>query len=89
MYNGSVNHSRPFFYRRVRLFCELRLGTVSAATGIGVARLVAIETGRRAPNPTERRLIERFLRDRLRVVFELDGPIPAWLETLSVARQGL
>lgn len=79
-----MNSSRPFFYRRVRLFCELHLGTVSAATGIAVARLVAIETGRRSPNPTERRLLERFLRDRLRVTFELEGPVPPWLRTRDV-----
>ena len=73
------NDARPAYYRRVRLFCELRIHIVASATGISANRVAAIETGRRAPNPTERRLLERFLQDKLRFVIEMDGPIPQWL----------
>lgn len=69
-----MNHARPYFYRRVRLFCELRVSHVSSATGISPTRIMAIETGRRMANSTERRLLERFLQDKLRMILEMDGP---------------
>ena len=75
-----MNRARPFFYRRVRLFCELSVHIVASATGISASGIAAIETGQRQPNPTERRLIEHFLLDKLRMVFEMDGPVPAWLQ---------
>jgi hypothetical protein len=74
-----MNAHRPNFYRRVRLFCELRVGDVAAATGVSAFRIGQIETGKRAPNNTEARLIEAYLRDRLRIVFATDGPAPDWL----------
>ena len=83
-----MNRARPYFYRRVRLFCELRISHVSSATGISPNRLAAIEVGLRAPNPTERRLIERFLQDKLRMILAMDGPVPEWLRVSSVALPG-
>jgi hypothetical protein len=80
-----MNKARPCFYRRVRLFCELSVHIVSSATGISASRILAIETGRREPNPTERRVIERFLQDKLRMVIEMDGPVPDWLRAPSTA----
>jgi hypothetical protein len=80
-----MNRYRPYFYRRVRLFCELPLHIVASSTGISASRVAAIETGRREPNPTEQRLIERFLRDNLRAVLEMDGPVPDWLRPPSRA----
>ena len=74
-----MNAHRPSFYRRVRLFCELRVGDVADATGIPTLRVGQIETGKRAANTTEARLIEGYLRDRLRIVFATDGPVPDWL----------
>jgi len=91
-YNGSVNRFRPYFYRRVRLFCELPIHIMASATGISAGRYAAIETGQREPNPTERRLIERFLQDKLRMTLDMDGPVPDWLrpssEALAVAERG-
>jgi hypothetical protein len=75
-----VKNHRPYFYRRVRLFCELPPSAVSLATGVSEYRYVAIETGRREPNPTERRLIESFLRDKLQSIVEMEGPVPSWLD---------
>jgi len=80
-----MNKARPYFYRRVRLFCELRISHVSSATGISPGRIAAIEVGLRVPNATERRLLERFLQDKLRMVISLDGPLPDWLRTPSAA----
>jgi hypothetical protein len=40
------------------------------------------------PNPTERRLIERFLQDKLRMVLAMDGPVPDWLRTPSMLLTG-
>ncbi len=74
-----MNRARPYFYRRVRLFCELRISHVASATGISPSRIQAIETGQREPNPTEQRILERFLQDKLRAVLEMDGPLPSWL----------
>ena len=74
-----MNHARPRYYRRVRLFCEVPIYVVAGETGVSAGRYAAIETGRREPNPTEQRLIEHFLQDKLRVVFEIDGPVPPWL----------
>lgn len=74
-----MNHVRPNFYRRVRLFCELPIHIVSSATGISSSRLQGIETGQREPNPTEQRILERFLLDKLEMTIQMDGPIPAWL----------
>jgi hypothetical protein len=72
----------------VRLFCELRISHVSSATGISSSRIADIEVGRRQPNPTERRLLERFLQDKLRMVLAMDGPPPPWLRTPSVSITG-
>jgi hypothetical protein len=83
-----MNRARPYFYRRVRLFCELRISHVSSATGISPNRIAAIEVGLRMPNPTERRLIERFLQDKLRMVLAMDGPVPDWLRTPSMLLTG-
>ncbi len=74
-----MNLYRPGFYRRVRLFCELRIWDVAAATGVSPSRVQEIETGRRTPNDIERRLIESYLRDRLRMVLGAEGPLPSWL----------
>jgi hypothetical protein len=74
-----MNDARFAYYRRIRLFCELPIHIVASATGISSSRIAAIETGRRAPNPTERRLLERFLQDKLRFVETMDGPVPDWL----------
>lgn len=78
-----MNRARPLYYRRVRLFCEVPVQVVAGAIGISASRIAAIETGQRQPNPTERRLIEHFLQDKLRMVFEMDGPVPAWLQNGS------
>lgn len=59
------------------MFCELPIGAVSRATGISESRVAGIETGQREPNSTELHLIQRFLADRLRMVFESDGPVSA------------
>ena len=67
------------FYKRVRLFCELRVRDVSRATGLSEFAIDQIEKGRRKPNDVEQRLLEQFLRDRLRIVFEMDGPMPEWV----------
>jgi hypothetical protein len=80
-----MNRYRPSFYRRVRLFCEIPIHVVASATGVSAGRIAAIETGRRDPNPTERRLIEHFLQDKLRTVLEMDGPAPEWMRTPSKA----
>jgi transcriptional regulator with XRE-family HTH domain len=80
-----MNRARPYFYRRVRLFCELSVHVVASATGVSAGRIAAIETGRREPNPTERRLIEHFLQDKLRMVLEMDGPAPEWMRPPSKA----
>jgi transcriptional regulator with XRE-family HTH domain len=73
-----MEQRRSNFYKRVRQFCDLRVRHVSRATGITESAIAQIEKGRRQPNPVERKLIEGFLRDRLRMVFELDGPMPTW-----------
>jgi hypothetical protein len=73
------------FYRRVRQFCDLRVRHVSRATGISEGAITAIERGRREPNRVERKLIEGFLRDRLRIVFEMDGDLPAWVNEQATA----
>jgi hypothetical protein len=88
IYNGDMNHARPCYYRRIRLFCELRIAHVSSATGISPTRIAAIEVGLRAPNPTERRLLERFLQDKLRMVLAMDGPVPDWLRVPSISLTG-
>jgi hypothetical protein len=75
-----MNNARSAYYRRVRTFCELPIHAVASATGISSSRIAAIETGRRAPNPTERRLLERFLQDKFRFVMNMDGPLPDWLQ---------
>jgi helix-turn-helix protein len=80
-----MNRFRPHYLRRVRLFCELPIGAVSRATGISENRIAGIETGQRAPNDTELRLIQRFLAARLRMVLESDGPAPSWLRAPSSA----
>ena len=87
-YKWAMNKARPYFYRRVRLFCELRISHVSSATGISPSRIAAIEVGLRQPNPTERRLLERFLQDKLRAVFAMDGPVPDWLRVPSMVLTG-
>lgn len=86
----GMNSARPWYYRRVRLFCELKIHAVSSATGISASRLQAIETGRRLPNAVERRILERFLQDKLRMVVAMDGPIPVWLRgpSASLAEEG-
>ncbi len=78
-----MNRYRPLFYRRVRLFCELTVRIVSLATGVSENRVAQIETGRRQPNPTEARLIESFLRAKLKMVLESEGPIPEWMAFAS------
>jgi hypothetical protein len=83
-----MNHARPGYYRRVRLFCELRISHVASATGISANRIAEIEVGRRLPNSTERRLIERFLQDKLRMILAMDGPVPEWLRAPSVSITG-
>lgn len=83
-----MNHARPNYYRRIRLFCELRIAHVASATGISASRIAAIETGLRAPNATERRLLERFLRDKLEMTFAMDGPLPSWLALSKVLAGG-
>lgn len=74
-----MERRRSNFYKRVRQFCDLRVRHVSRATGITESAITAIEKGRREPNRVERKLIEGFLRDRLRIVFEMDGPMPEWV----------
>lgn len=61
------------------MFCELPVRAVSLATGVSETRITDIETGRRQPNEVEKRLIESYLRDRLRMVLDSEGPVPAWL----------
>jgi hypothetical protein len=80
-----MNRHRPNFYRRVRLFCELRVRDISIATGVSENRVADIECGRREPNDVERRLIEGFLRDKLRCVVDAEGPVPQWLRSESEA----
>ncbi len=74
-----MNKYRPFFYRRVRLFCELTVNAVSSATGVSASRIAQIETGMRQANQVEARLIEGFLHDKLKMILELEGPIPDWM----------
>jgi len=83
-----MNEARPAYYRRIRLFCELPIHIVASATGISSTRIAAIETGLRAPNPTERGLLERFLQDKLRFVMIMDGPVPDWLRQQTVLLTG-
>jgi hypothetical protein len=78
-----MNTARPLYYRRVRLFCELKLHHVASVTGISASRIAAIEVGQRDANPTEQRILERFYRDKLAMVLEMDGPLPAWLREPS------
>jgi len=80
-----MNRYRPNFYRRLRLFLELPLHIVASATGVSAGRVAAIETGRREANPTERRLIEGFLRVKFEEVLKTDGPAPDWLGRQSKA----
>src|ERR1700730_15664481 len=75
---GLMAQLRSNFYRRVRLFCELRVRHVSRATGISEFAITQIEKHKREPDRVEARLIESFLRDRLRMVFEMEGPLPGW-----------
>lgn len=70
---------RSNFYKRIRCFCELRVGDVSRATGITEFAITQIEKGRREPNHVEAKLIESFLRARVRIVFEMYGPMPDWV----------
>ncbi len=79
LYKRGVHKYRPLFYRRVRLFCQLTVRIVSLATGVSESRIAQIETGRREPNPTEARLIESFLRAKLKMILESEGPIPDWM----------
>jgi hypothetical protein len=78
-----MSRSQPRFYRRVRRFCELPVHIVSSATGISISRIQAIETGAREANPTERRLLERFLQNKLRAVFQMEGGAPKWIRVSS------
>jgi hypothetical protein len=77
----------PTFYRRITMFCEVPVSAVSWATGVTEGRYAAIENGKREPNDTERRLIESFLRDRLQIVLDMEGPFPSWIAQLSSIAQ--
>ncbi len=59
-------------YRRLRKFCELSLLDMQLATGVMQSRVAAIELGRAIPNSVEKALIENFLRDRVRMVLEME-----------------
>jgi hypothetical protein len=74
-----MNQLRQNFYKRVRLFCDLRVRHVSDAIGISEFAITQIERHKREPNGVEARLIESFLRDRVRIVFEMEGPLPGWV----------
>jgi hypothetical protein len=76
------------FYKRVRMFCDLRVRHVSLATGISEFAITQIEKNRREPNQVEARLIESYLRDRLRIVFEMDGSLPDWTGEPSPSKEG-
>jgi len=61
---------------------------MSTATGISASRYAAIENGRKKPNPTERDLIERFLRSKFEEILLTEGPIPDWLQTRDTRKVG-
>lgn len=54
--------------KRMRVFLGLRQADVAAATGVAVPRISGFENGRIRLNPTERRAIEHFYRDRAKIV---------------------
>jgi len=56
-----TERQRESFYKRVRLFCELRVRDVSRATGLSEFVIDQIEKGRRRPNDVEMGLIHRGL----------------------------
>ena len=73
------------FYRRIRCFCDLTVQDVSAATGVSQSRVAAIENLKTEPNAVERLRIETYLRARVAIVFQMDGPMPAWVGGETVA----
>lgn len=74
-----MRRHRDNFYKRIRMFCDLRVRHVSIATGVSEFAITQIEKGRRQPNHVEAARIEGFLRARLRIVFEMYGPMPGWV----------
>ncbi len=61
-----------WFYRRLRLFLDLRQGDVARATGVAAWKIAAAEAGRVQLTELEESLVREFLRDRLRVVVAME-----------------
>jgi predicted transcriptional regulator len=59
--------------RRIRMFVGLRQVDVERATGISVARLSKAEGGGLTLSRTEQILLENVLRDRMRIIVEIDN----------------
>jgi hypothetical protein len=84
---NTVNTFRPEYYRKIRLFCELPIDVVARCTGLPPSRLAGIECGRVTPREAERGALERFLRDKLRLVLA-EEPAPNWLREGSEVSDG-
>ena len=57
--------------RRVRDYLGLSRMLVSVATGVSMHRLAGAETGRLELNPTEKRALDEFYQDKIRILREL------------------
>jgi hypothetical protein len=59
--------------RRIRMFLDLRQVDVERATGISVARLSKAEAGGLMLSRPEQVRLDNFLRDRMRIIAEIDN----------------
>lgn len=59
--------------RRIRMFLDLRQVDVERATGISMARLSKAEAGALMLTRTEQIRLDNFLRDRMRIIAEIDN----------------
>jgi hypothetical protein len=60
--------------RRVRNFLGLSQVLVSVATGVSVHRISGEENGRLELNDTERRALEQFYKQKLKILDDLSRP---------------
>jgi|GEM_PF-3669271 len=60
--------------RRVRNFLGLSQVLVSVATGVSVYRISGAENGRLDLNDTERRALEQFYKQKLKILNDLSRP---------------
>lgn len=57
--------------RRIRNFLGFSRFLVSVGTGISMYRLAGAENGKLRLNPTEKRVLEQFYRDKMKILNDL------------------